>query len=234
VNPRGDPRGAILAFDCAGAVCSAALWREGRILARRARASLHGQAEILLPMIEAAMDAAELGYGDLAAVATTIGPGSFTGLRAGLAAARGLALATGLPAVGIDRFAAAARMTNADERDGRSVLAAIDSRRDEIFVQAFDQRLAALGEPAVLTPRDAAAAAPPGALLIAGDAAAAVRDALQASDRDAAISVGAGPTDVAAVAALAAEELARGGTLAPLRPLYLRPPDTTPQPRRGR
>jgi tRNA threonylcarbamoyladenosine biosynthesis protein TsaB len=230
VNPRGDPGGAILAFDCAGAVCQAALWREGRVVARRDRASVHGQAEILLPMIEAAMVEAALGYGDLAAIATTVGPGSFTGLRAGLAVARGLALATGLPAVGIDRFSAAAHAAGAAERRGRSVLAAIDSRREEIFVQGFDENLAPLGAPAVLTPRDAAAAAPPGALLIAGDAAGALCDALRAAKRDAVASAGIGATDSAVVAALAAAVLARGGALPPLRPLYLRPPDVTPPP----
>jgi tRNA threonylcarbamoyladenosine biosynthesis protein TsaB len=227
-----NPQGAILAFDCAGAACSAVLWRAGRVLVRRTRASLHGQAEILMPMIEEAMAEAGLGYGDLAAIATTVGPGSFTGLRAGLAVARGLALATGLKAIGVGTLAAAAHATAEAERRGRCVLAGIDSRRDEIFVQAFDDRLAAIGEPRVLTPRAAAAAAPAGALLVAGDAAAALRDALQAAGRDAAVSDGAGSTDAAVVAALAAEELGRGGALPPLRPLYLRPPDVTPQPPR--
>ncbi|MGQ0676762.1 MAG: tRNA (adenosine(37)-N6)-threonylcarbamoyltransferase complex dimerization subunit type 1 TsaB, partial [Rhodospirillales bacterium] len=121
--PPGIFPGPILAFDCAGAACSVVLWQKGRVLARRAQASRHGQAEILLPMIEAALAEAGLSYGALAAIATTQGPGSFTGLRAGLAAARGLKLATGLPAIGVSTFDAAAHATALVERRGRNVLA---------------------------------------------------------------------------------------------------------------
>jgi tRNA threonylcarbamoyladenosine biosynthesis protein TsaB len=235
MNPPGfAPGGAILAFDCAGAVCSAALWRAGQVLARRQSAQRHGQAEILLPMIEAALSEAGLGYDGLAAIATTIGPGSFTGLRAGLAAARGIALATGLPAAGIGAFDAAAHATASGERRGRSVLAAIDSRRAEIFVQVFDAGLTPLGAPLVLTPEEAASSPvlPAGALLLAGDAAPALLAALQARARDTVLAKRAGATDVAVVAALAEARLAAGDAL-PLRPLYLRPPDVTPQPKRG-
>ena len=225
-----NPAGAILAFDCAGAMCSAAVWRGGRVLARRVQAGKHGQAELLLPMIEAVLAEAGLGYDALTAIATTLGPGSFTGLRTGLAAARGLALATGLKAVGVSTLDAAAHAVAADERRGRGVLAAIDSRRDEIFVQAFNESLAALAAPVVLTPAAAAACAPPGALAVAGDAAALLHAALRAAGRDAIVAKSAGPTDIAVVAALAEARLAQGGDLPALRPLYLRPPDVTPQP----
>ena len=227
---RMNPGGIILAFDCAGAVCSVVLWRQDGVLARRAHAARHGQAEILLPMIEATLGDAAIGYGGLAAIATTVGPGSFTGLRAGLAAARGLALATGLKAVGVSTLAAAAHATALGERRGRTILAAIDSRRTEIFLQAFDQHLAALAAPVVLTPEDAAAASPSGALLLAGDGAAPVLAALQAKGRDAMPAASAGATDAAVVAMLAARQLAQSGEPPPLSPLYLRAPDITPQP----
>ncbi len=225
-----NPAGAILAFDCAGAACSVVLWRQGQIIARRRRDARHGQAEHLLPMIEATLADAAIGYGGLAAIATTVGPGSFTGLRAGLAAARGLALATGLKAVGVSTLEAAAQAVTPDERRGKTVLAAIDSRREEIFVQAFSEDLAALAQPMVLTPGDAAAASPPGALIVAGDAGGALLAALRQAGRDAALAQSAGATDAAVVAAMAEALLARGDSLPPLRPLYLRPPDVTPQP----
>ena len=219
----------ILAFDCAGAACSTVLWRDGETLARRTRAQRHGQAEVLLPMIGETLQEAGMGYGDLAAIATTTGPGSFTGLRVGLAAARGLRLATGIKTVGVSTLEAAAHAVTEDERRGRAVLAAIDSRRDEIFVQAFDGDLKPLGAPAVLTPGAAAAAAPRGALVLTGDAAQPLLAAL--GGRNAKLARGAGAIDAAVVAALAAARLG-DKDLPPLRPLYLRPPDITPQPAR--
>lgn len=225
-----NPAGAILAFDCAGAACSVVLWRRGQVLASRRREVRHGQAEHLLPLIEEALADAATGYDGLAAIATTVGPGSFTGLRAGLAAARGLALATGLPAVGVSTLDAAVHAVTSDERRGRSVLVAIDSRREEIFVQAFGEDLAALAQPMVLTPGQAAAVAPQGALVVAGDAGASLIAALRQAGREAALATSAGATDPAVVAALAEARLALGNSLPPLSPLYLRPPDVTPQP----
>lgn len=222
---------AVLAFDCAGAASSAVVWRDGRVLARQERAQRHGQAEVLMPMIQAALAEAGLDYGALSAIATTTGPGSFTGLRVGLAAARGLALATGLRAVGVSTFEAAAHAVTEEERRGRAVLAAIDSRRDEIFVQSFDASLAPLAGPATLAPDAAAAAAPDGALVLTGDATAPLVAALAARGRKTMVARGAGAIDAAIVAALAAARLGEKD-LPALRPLYLRPPDTTPQPAR--
>ncbi|MGQ0674610.1 MAG: tRNA (adenosine(37)-N6)-threonylcarbamoyltransferase complex dimerization subunit type 1 TsaB, partial [Rhodospirillales bacterium] len=154
--------------------------------------------------------------------------------RAGRAAPRGLKLATGRPAICVSTFDAAAHATALDERRGRNVLAAVDSRREEIFIQAFDQDLAALGPPMVLRPDDAAAQAPAGASLVAGDAAALLLAALQKAKRDALAARAAGATDAAVVAAIAAQRLLGAGALPPLRPLYLRQPDVTPQPRRNK
>lgn len=224
----------ILAFDCACAACSVAVWRDGAVLARRAEPLVHGQAERLLPMIQAAMEAAGLAYAGLTAIATTLGPGSFTGLRAGLAAARGLALATGLRAVGVTTFDAAAHRVGADERLGRSVLVAIDTRRDDLFVRIYDEHLAPTGPGSLATVREAAAAAPAGALVLAGDATAALAAALAAERGDAIVARTAGAIDAVAVAELAAERLATGKEPEPLTPIYLRAPEITPAPVKGR
>jgi tRNA threonylcarbamoyladenosine biosynthesis protein TsaB len=220
----------ILAFDCAGAACSAAVLRDGRVLALKSQAQRHGQAEVLLPMIQATLAEAGMRYADLGAIATTLGPGSFTGLRAGLAAARGLALATGLPAVGVGSLAAAAHAVTAAERAGAAVLVAIDTRREDLFVQAFDAELREAGPPALADAAGAVAQAPPGRLVLAGDAAGRLAAALAAAGRSAALAAAAGPTDIAVVARLAAAELAAGRPPAPLRPIYLRAPDVTPAP----
>ncbi|MCK6452954.1 MAG: tRNA (adenosine(37)-N6)-threonylcarbamoyltransferase complex dimerization subunit type 1 TsaB [Alphaproteobacteria bacterium] len=224
----------ILAFDCACASCSVALWRDGAVLARRAAPMKHGQAERLLPMIQAAMDAAGVAYAGLAAIATTLGPGSFTGLRAGLAAARGLALATGLKAVGVTTFDAAAHRVDANERRGRSVLVAIDTRRDDLFVRIYNEHLAPAGPGRLATVGEAAATAPAGALVLTGDATAALTAALAAERRDAIVALSAGAIDAVAVAELAAKRLAGGIAPEPLAPIYLRAPEITPAPVKSR
>ena len=91
----------VLALDTATASCSVAVMCDGDIRARQFTTMDRGQAEALMPMVEWAMAEARLDFRNLDLVATTVGPGSFTGLRVGLAAARGLALAARLPIVGV-------------------------------------------------------------------------------------------------------------------------------------
>ena len=106
-----------------------------------------GQAEILLPMIAAVLaDARYRRRPRSMLIGVATGPGSFTGLRIAIAAARGLALATGVPAIGITRFAAIAARFPPSHRGGRSLLVALDTKRDDFFLQLFreDQRRGAL------------------------------------------------------------------------------------------
>jgi len=98
----------ILAFDTALGACSAAVWADGLVLARAFEPRSRGHAEALLPMIEAVLAEAGLRLDALDRLAVTVGPGSFAGTRVGLAAARGLALATGLPLVGVTTLEAVA------------------------------------------------------------------------------------------------------------------------------
>ena len=89
----------ILALDAATTACSAALWVDGKIVARRFQAMNRGQAEALLPMVAEVLAEAQMTKPDL--IAVTVGPGAFTGIRIGLAAARGLGLAWNIPVAGI-------------------------------------------------------------------------------------------------------------------------------------
>src|SRR3569832_1939804 len=91
----------ILAFDTSIAACSVALIRDAAILAATREVMDRGQAEALMPMIERVMESARASYRDLDRIAVTTGPGSFTGVRVGLAAARGLGLASEKPIVGV-------------------------------------------------------------------------------------------------------------------------------------
>lgn len=143
----------LLIFDTSGGACSAAVWADGRVAAERFEAMARGQAERLLPMIGETLAAAGLAHGQLDAIGVTRGPGAFTGIRIGLAAARGLSLALGIPAIGITTFEALA------VRAPEGCAVAIDTKRGEVFFQLFGPGGVAEGEPGILAPAAAAAAA---------------------------------------------------------------------------
>lgn len=211
----------VLALDSATSACSAAVWRDGDVIAHQFRAMERGQSEWLIPMIDQVMRAAQVTFGQLDLLAVTVGPGAFTGIRIGLSAARALALATGVPLAGLPTtHVVAAAVPEALRRD-RRVLVVVESRRQELWVQAFDQDLAPLGDVQALLP-DQAAALVDGPLVVAGDAAALVlphcHDAIQADDATA--------PDAIHLAALAAQRWPQGRCLPP-DPLYLRPADVT-------
>ena len=139
----------VLAFETAGSACSVAIGRGAAVLAHERREMRHGHAEALLPMIDRVTEAAQLASGAIEVVAAAVGPGGFTGIRAGLAAAHGLALALGARLVGVSSFAAVAALIPAS---GRSLLVALDSRRGPIFAQLFDADRTSLGPPLSLEP----------------------------------------------------------------------------------
>ena len=131
----GEPR--ILAFDTAGAALSVAACHGQRVLAGLHKPLQRGHAEQLAPTIASVMETAGLEFTHLDAVATTVGPGSFTGLRTGLATAQGLSLATGLQLVGLDRFQIVAVATGLI---GCSPLfIAFDSKAKSLYCKLFDQ-----------------------------------------------------------------------------------------------
>ncbi|HWG78267.1 MAG TPA: tRNA (adenosine(37)-N6)-threonylcarbamoyltransferase complex dimerization subunit type 1 TsaB [Stellaceae bacterium] len=219
----------VLAFDTAGNGCSAAVLRDGKIRARRFAPMARGQSEQLLPMIETVLGEAGLAVTALDLIAVTVGPGAFTGLRIGIAAARGLALASGVPALGITSFAAVASQVPRQACAGRALVVALDSRRAELYLQAFDASGVPLGDGALVAPADLARRVPAGPLLLAGDAAPALAAALAARRPE--IAPGSGIADAADVARLAASAWRPGLRPAPPRPLYLRAPDiTAPRP----
>jgi tRNA threonylcarbamoyladenosine biosynthesis protein TsaB len=221
----------VLAFDTAASACSVALGRGATIIARERREMRHGHAEALLPMIDRVTAAAELDRREIEIVAVSTGPGGFTGIRAGLAAAHGLALAARARLVGVTSFAAVAALI---AKSDAAVLVALDSRREDLYVQLFDGGGDPRGEPQALLPAaldrfvgEALGRAP---VQIAGDAAAAAAAALVSREG---VSTIAGSTpDAGGVLAAAAGRIA--GPDSRPRPLYLRPPDVSvPKSNRG-
>ena len=226
----------LLAIECATGACSAAVWGGGRIVARRFEPMQRGHAERLMPMVRAVMDEAADGPGDfgaLDAIAVTVGPGAFTGVRIGLAAARALGLAAARPGVG---FPTLETVAAAQRGSGLPLLVALETKRADIYVQSFTPDLKPEGAPAAVLPDDLPAAFTAAQLAVCGDAAARAIAALAAAGRRAELLEGPPLPDAAVLARLAAARLpaaaGRDGAVMP-QPLYLRPPDATlPAPRR--
>ena len=101
----------VLAIDTALGACAAAVLdsQRGAILASESLSMLRGHAEAVMPLIARVMDAARCEFAELDRIAVTVGPGSFTGLRVGISAARGIALAAGKPAIGLSHAVGARR-----------------------------------------------------------------------------------------------------------------------------
>ena len=153
----------------------------------------------------------------LGLIATTVGPGAFTGLRVGLAAARGLALAGGLPMIGVTTLEALAHGAG-EVRGERAVVAVLNARREEVYYQFFDGALAPLSPPRV----GAAAAVelPAGAVLVVGDGADLIPAARGGNLVETMPSLLPDAAVVAAIAAARFDPAAAPGN--PPEPLYLR------------
>jgi tRNA threonylcarbamoyladenosine biosynthesis protein TsaB len=199
----------ILAIDCSTSACSAAV-RRGEALLAVKRASGRGQAEAMVPLIGEVLAESGLDWPEIRLIGVTVGPGSFTGLRIGLAAARALALARSIPIAGVTTADLLAAMVPPELYRDRRLLIVIDSKRDDLFVQ-IDGEIRAL-------PPEEALAWQRGPLLVAGDAAEQFRG-LRGD-----VEILPLLPDAAPLAELAARRWREGAALPP-QPLYLRPPD---------
>ena len=215
----------LLAIETAGSACSAAVGRGPVVLAAERQAMRYGHVEALLPMIDRVVAASGVSRAALDGIAVALGPGGFTGIRVGLGAAQGIALALKARLIGVTSFAAVAAALPA----GPGVaLIALDSRREDLYVQLFDRSSGlALSEPAAVMPvalvEYVGALAADSALLIAGNIAEIAAVAL-AGRFDIEIAAESAP-DARGVLAAALRQIEPAES--PVRPLYLRPPDVT-------
>jgi tRNA threonylcarbamoyladenosine biosynthesis protein TsaB len=193
----------ILSIDCAGSSCAVCVWQDGRVLAHAREIMQRGQDTRLMPMILLAVARANLVFSQFDRIAVTRGPGSFTGLRVGIAAARGIGMAAGKPVFGIDRFAIYHAL---HASKGKDLLIIIDSKRAEFFCRFFPAE-SDIHEPTLMTqPQIDAFIAAHQDIFIAGDIATPGDDIT---------------TTCAMLAAQVAVEKAN------TKPLYLRAPDVT-------
>lgn len=210
----------VMALDTAGTDCAAAIYDSGSdtVLAEVTDPIGRGHAEHLMGIIDKALAQAGITLKAVERVVVTVGPGSFTGIRVGVAAARGFALSLAVPAVGVSTLevlAAAERERTPD----RPVLAGMDAKRGEVYLQPFDATGAALAEPQAVTIEDARAAAAAFDGELAGSAVPLMRGN----------AAGSGEPDhfpISIVAKLGAMAPADQGRP---KPIYLRGPDAKPQ-----
>lgn len=160
----------LLALDTATEACSAAVWLDGIV---HARFELVGRdhTQRLIPVVSEVLAAAGLRYRDLDGLVCGVGPGSFAGVRIGVAFAKGLALAHELPVLGVSSLHLLAQAA-LSKPGAKQVLAAIDARMGEVYFQPFAANAAGLPEPlgeaAVLAPEKVSAPAGHGPWLAVG------------------------------------------------------------------
>ncbi len=200
----------LLALDCAAGACSVAVRDDDRLLAAERIAMDRGHAEALMPMLARVMATAETAFDRLDAIAATVGPGSFTGLRIGLAAARGIALAAGLRTVAVTTLEAVAEAVGPGDAP---LLVVLDAKRHELYGQWFGAEGGPLGPPCAAPVEAMLAARPPGTgrrVRVAGDAVSMVLG-LPVDSLLTVVPAGDSGPDARAVAAVAIRRLAAGG-----------------------
>lgn len=221
----------ILAFDTATGGCGLAVLDGDRVLVQRREAMSRGQAEVLIPWIGEALAEIGLVPADISAIASTTGPGAFTGIRIGLAAARGLALALDKPGIGIGCFDVFAAMAGKDT--DCPLLVAVESKRAELYLEA---RYQGDRQQQALAPADTAEWL--GTIDTGGKAWHLIGDGVDrlVKDLDPALVAGCEQTlpDPVILARLAQERLTAGTDPADvvaqnrLNPIYIRPADAKP------
>jgi tRNA threonylcarbamoyladenosine biosynthesis protein TsaB len=216
----------ILAIDTALDACAAAVLdtSASNLIAQESQPMKRGHAEALMPLVARVMKASGVAFAELDRIAATAGPGSFTGLRVGLSAARGIALAANKPVVGVTTLTAFAAPI-ISENGEHPVISAIDARHDHVYFQVVAGDGSSLIKPRVAPIAEALDAARFGAPHLVGNAAQILADRWPA-DAPLPLKVDALPApDIAWVAWLGA---AVDPETAPARPYYLRAPDAKP------
>lgn len=219
----------VLALDTCFDACSVAAGRALRSLSPSIVSYFEpmasGHAERVVGMIEAALNEAGLKTGDLTCIALTNGPGTFTGARIGVAAARALALAHATPVVAVSSLSLMARNPVIPAAPGRELVIATDARREEVYFQRFDPHtLAAAGEPGVLPIVQAAQVLSAKPVQIAGSAAVTLAGAVNALGGSAIAEAPGLLPDAIDMLFVAPS----WPPVARVSPLYLRAPDAKP------
>ena len=215
----------ILAIDTSCGAASVAVVEGGRAgpLAVISRPMARGHADSLAPMVEEAMRGVDGGFPSLARIAVATGPGSFTGIRVGLAMARAMGMALAIPVVGVSTLAAFAAPLLSEPRG--IIAATIDARHGSVYFQLFEPSGRPLGPPRCDTLRECVRAIGAGPAWFAGDAAALVASEAQRAGLPYDLDAARMAPDIVALARMG---LAVDPLKSAARPLYVKPPDARP------
>ena len=211
-----------LGIHTGGLGCSVALMDGERFVYAICCDASRSQAELLMPTVSEVLSRAGIALNAVDRFGVTVGPGSFTGLRIGLAAIGGMMLATGNPCVGVTSFEAVEHAVPDGPTEGGTLLVVLESKRAELFVQPFDASRAALAGPEALLAEQVAERYGARPLTLVGDGAVRLKPALLGRPQVHFYEIS--EPEAVAVAQLAAR---REPSALPPRPLYLRPADVT-------
>ncbi len=221
----------ILAIDTALPAVSACVLDSGEVepLARETLPMERGHAEALLPLIARVIGAVDGGFDGITRVAATVGPGSFTGIRIGLAAAQGIAIARKIELVGVSTLAALAAPHILEPFEG-VVAAVIDARNGQVYVTAYGPDGRSVLPARRMGAHEALRALGDGPLRLVGSGAALLEPEARASGVETVVLDTAATADIVFVARLG---LVANVAEAPARPFYLKAPDAKPIERQG-
>ncbi|MBK20575.1 MAG: tRNA (adenosine(37)-N6)-threonylcarbamoyltransferase complex dimerization subunit type 1 TsaB [Rhodospirillaceae bacterium] len=140
----------VLGIDTALGACSVAIW-DGVVIASDHKIMARGHVEKLIPMAEAVIAQSPVEFDDLDLISVSIGPGSFTGIRAGLAAAKGFGLGLNIPVHGVTTLEAVAYAACKARSSAAPlpIVVALETKRSDFYVQRFDQSGLAINRPAI-------------------------------------------------------------------------------------
>ncbi|MDE3176210.1 MAG: tRNA (adenosine(37)-N6)-threonylcarbamoyltransferase complex dimerization subunit type 1 TsaB [Pseudomonadota bacterium] len=216
----------VLAIDTSRGACSAAVY-DGSLRYALARESLpmsRGHAEALGPMVDRVLKASDGGTAELTKVAVAVGPGSFTGLRIGVAMAKAIALTLEIPAVGVSTLIAYCGPMLDDPKHG-VIAAVIDAGHGNVYFHLIDSKAKQIFSPRIVTLRDAVRAIGGSSARIVGDAASLLAEEARRAGVDVDASGASAYPDIVAIARIG---LAADPAVWPARPLYIKPPDAHP------
>ena len=212
----------ILAFDTAMGGCSVAVWNaETGDSVSETRRMTRGQSEILVPMVQDILARAGRKFSDLGLIATTIGPGAFTGLRIGLSTARSFGLALDVPVAGVLTTEAIARMAQEKTNSANKIVVIIETKREDFYVQdGSDEPVAMSGNDFLLKYKDQS-------VIICGDGVFRFKAGFEKSwPVSWTVQDGCDLPDPTMIARIACENMKSGRTR-PANPLYLRDSDVS-------
>jgi tRNA threonylcarbamoyl adenosine modification protein YeaZ len=216
----------VLAIDTSRGACSAAVY-DGTLrlaLARESEPMARGHAEALAPMVERVLARIEGGASAIQKIAVAVGPGSFTGLRIGVAMARAMALALEVPVVGVSTLIAYAGPMLDDPRPG-VIASVVDAGHGQVYFHLIDSKAKQIFSPRVVSLRDAVRAIGGSPARVVGDAAKLLAEEARRAGVEVDATASAAFPDIVALARIG---LAADPAAWPARPLYIKAPDAHP------